>query len=63
MPTEAEEHLIDPTHEKEHTMEQQDLKRSYRLFVGVDIASVHPSAPITTMNYEIYNPSYKSVDS
>ena len=51
MPTEAEEHLIDPTHEKEHTVEQQDLKRSYRLFVGVDIASVHPSAPITTMNY------------
>jgi transposase len=39
MLTEAEEPLTDPTHEKEHTVEQKDLKRSYRLFVGVDIAS------------------------
>jgi transposase len=39
MPTEAEEQLIDLTQEKEHIVEQQDLKRSYRLFVGVDIAS------------------------
>jgi transposase len=39
MPTEAEEPLTHPTHEKEHTVEQKDLKRSYRLFVGVDIAS------------------------
>ena len=39
MPTEAEAPLTDPMHEKEHTVEQKDLKRSYRLFVGVDIAS------------------------
>ena len=39
MPTEAEEQLTDPTHEKEHAVEQKNMKRSYRLFIGVDIAS------------------------
>jgi transposase len=39
MPTEAEEQLTVPTHEKGAHCGAEDLKRSYRLFVGVDIAS------------------------
>ncbi len=39
MPTEAERLQRDPTHEKEHILEQKVTKHSYHLFVGVDIAS------------------------
>jgi transposase len=39
MPTEAERQQRDPPNEKEHIVEQKVPKRSYHLFVGVDIAA------------------------
>jgi transposase len=44
MPTEAERLQRDPTHEKEHILEQKVTKPSYHLFVGVDIASRESTA-------------------
>ena len=38
-PTEADLHATVSTYEKELTLEQSSTQRSYRLFVGVDIAS------------------------
>ena len=38
MPKEAEPEAVGETDEKESTMEQKNTKRSYQLFVGVDIA-------------------------